>query len=119
MSDVPREDAQWLEAVRIDEKLQIRVPLRVMPWIFLLGGKQNLLLEVDGDPKQLLIRIPAGTSPGQVLRLHDIDPLGEERADVFVELSGIKVEPQMIAVAASVVALIALVVFILASSGSS
>jgi hypothetical protein len=120
MSDVPREDAQWLDAVRVDDKLQIRVPLKVMPWTFMLGGTQDLLLEVDGEPKQLSIRVPAGTSPGQVLRLRGVT-LGDGRADVFVELSGIKVQPQMIPLVAGVLGAIitALLVFILASSGSS
>jgi hypothetical protein len=120
MNEVPREDAQWLEAVRVDDKLQIRVPLKVMPWVFMLGGNQELLLEVDGEPKELTIRVPAGTSPGQVLRLRGVT-LGDGRADVFVELSGIKIEPQVVSVAAgAVVALvIGLVMFLFAASGGS
>ncbi len=120
MTDPPREDDQWLDAARIDNKLQIRVPLKVMPWVFLLGGQQELLLEVDGEPKKLSIRVPAGMSPGQVLRLRGVT-LGDERADVMVELSGVKIEPQQISLIAGVlVALITvLLVFLLAAPSGS
>ncbi len=120
MTDPPAENAEWLDAVRVDERLQLRVPLNVMPWVFILGGKQALLLEVDGEPKQLEVSIPAGTGPGQVLRLRKV-ALGDERADVYVELKGLSVEPRVIVIAAGALGalVVALVTFLLAAPAGS
>lgn len=126
MTDQPAETpesaeiAEWLDAVRVDGRLQIRVPLSVLPWTFYTGGKQELLLEVDGEPKTLVVTIPAGTRPGQALRLRDV-ALGDERADVYVELKGLAIEPQTLLVAAGAVGalVVGVVTFFLAAAGGA
>lgn len=118
MTEQPTEASQWLDAVRTDGRLQLRVPLNVYPWGFAFGGKQTLLLEVDGKPKAVVVTVPPGAQPGQVLRLRGV-ALGAERADVYVELQGTAVEPRVaIAVLAGLVTLaVTVVVFVLAQAG--
>ncbi len=119
-TDAPADDAEWLDAVRIDGRLQIRVPLRAMPWTFTRGGKQELMLEVDGEPRTLKVVIPPGTQPGQVLRLRDV-PLGNERADIYVELQGVafKNPQQALAILAGAIACAGAIVAYLLSSAAA
>ena len=119
-TEMRREDPQWLDAVRLDGALQLRVPLQVMPWVFHTGGRKQLLLEVDGEPKKLVVTVPAGTQPGQVLRLRGV-ALGTERADVYVELRGLAVEPRIaLTIAAGVGSMVlAVVAYLLASAGAA
>ena len=95
------------------------MPLLVLPWTFYTGGKQELLLEVDGELKALVVTVPAGTQPGQVLRLRGV-ALGDERADIMVELKGLAIEPRTaVVVLAAVTALVTvlLTMFLAARSG--
>jgi len=108
----PSQDNDWLDSEMAGDRVRIHVPMNVPPWILLGGGKQTLAMEVEGEAKILTVNVPPSSQPGQILRLRKV-MFGLQQVDLYIELQGIAIQPQMLVVAGAVVVAVGVMVLTL------